>query len=399
MNSDEKRFEDFVGDVRFDDAIDTEHRDRLEQELLGALAKRAPRQIRIRRTIMKTNLGKVAAAAAVIVVATTGVFLFDHFTRPAWAIDEAIDALRKFNGIHFSGTMLDEQGNEISVEAWARANSEQTAADSLRLEADTGQIDIVWEHRRYEYDPQIQTVKVTEGYGPAMDPWPGARFLESLRELVMDWDERYGKDPATGRDRVFVTCSHPAAPDPRSWQFEFDVESKLLVSMKQWENMTRQGPPGFNVKSIKYFDDLPDELFGFEIPEGAQVIEKHPFMDKLQDPNTGMLVGNMANEQACEEIAKRHWQAVIDHDWNTVALLRPIASAEDWRLKYSRNLEEIVEIGKPYEEEGCASGKIVPCTIRFKGSTPIRINMLVMLRDIDGQRSCVIGTTWPSESE
>ncbi|MHC4664512.1 MAG: LolA family protein [Planctomycetota bacterium] len=399
MKDNERQFEDFVARIKFDDTADPNHRDRLERDLLSALKKGTARQGVIWRTIMKSQITKVAGAAAVILIAVLAIPITDKLAAPAWAIDQTIDALSKFNAIHFSGTVVDEHGNETTFEAWARADSEQTAADCLRMETTMGKVQVVWQNRGYEYDPQTQIVYVTESCGPPISPWLGARLLEFLKEFTIDWDERYGKDAATGRERVFVTCSHPAAPDPRSWWFEFDVESKLPVSLKQWENMTRQGPPKWYARSITYLEDLPDELFDFKIPESAEVVAKNPMLiNELGDPNTGMLVGDMTEQEACEEIVRRYWSAVIEGKWEIVALLHPTASAESWRRKYSRSPEELVETGTPYQEEGCSLARIVPCTLRFAGSAATKIYVVVLLRQIDGEHSCVIARTCPSGS-
>ncbi len=347
------------------------------------------------RIIMKSKITKLATAAVIIIGLGMAVHLIDKATTPAWAIEQTIDLLRKFNGMHFTGTMLNEEGKEVSFEAWARANEEQTASNHLRLEIGSGEVDVVSGDRRYEYDPATQTVKITEGYGQAIGIWFGTDFFESLKEIVLDWNQTYGKDPGTDRDRVYVTCSHPAAPDPRSFWFEFDVESKLPVSFKQWENMTREVTPSFYAKSIKYLDDLPDEMFHFEIPEGARTVpalaERN---NKLQNPNFGMSLGNMTEEQACVKITGRYWQAVIEQNWQTVAKLHPTSTAEQWKNRYSGgNFEEIVEIKEQYQEDGCT---IVPCTIRFDSNVTRTINTTVIFREIDGQLSCVIASTWGS---
>ncbi|MHC4574122.1 MAG: hypothetical protein ACYS76_08320 [Planctomycetota bacterium] len=358
--------------------------------------KSAVTQPNVWRIVMKSRITKLATVAAMILIVVLGITFLDKAVAPAWAIEQTIDLLRKFNGMHITGTMLNEEGKEMSFEAWARANEDQTASNHLRLVTRTGEIDVVSGDRRYEYDPATQTVKVTEGYGQAIGIWFGADFFESLKTIVLDWNETYGKDPATDRDRVFVTCSHPAAPDPRSFWFEFDVESKLPISFKQWENMAREGTPSFYAKSIKYLDDLPDEMFQFEIPEGARTVpalaERN---NKLQDPNSGMLLGNMTEEQACVEITRRYWQAVIEQDWQTVAILCPISTAEEWENKYNgSNFEEIVEIKESCQEDGCT---IVPCTIRFDGYVTRTINTTVIFRTIDGQQSCVIANTWSQD--
>ena len=56
--------------------------------------------------------------------------------------------------------------------------------------------------------------------------------------------------------------------------------------------------------------------------------------------------------------------------------------------------EEIVEIGEPYQEDGCTLGKIVSCTLKFDNNLTRTVNMVVLFRDIDGQNSCVIAGTW-----
>jgi len=359
-------------------------------------AKSAALQPNIWRIIMKKPITKMAAVAAVILIIVFGVTFLDKAVTPAWAIEQTIELLRKFNGMHVTGTMLNEEGKEVSFEAWARANDEQTASNHLRLETETGDIDVVSGHKRYEYDPATQTVKITEGYGQAIGIWFGADFFESLKKIVLDWNETYGKDSATNRGRVFVTCSHPAAPDPRSFWFEFDAESKLPISFKQWENMAREGAPSFYVKSITYLDDLPDEMFHFEIPEGARTVPALAERNsKLQDPNFGMLLGNMTEEQACVEITRRYWQAVIEQDWQTVAILCPISTDEEWENKYSgSNLEKIAEIKEPYQEDGCT---IVPCSIRFDSNVTRTINTTVIFREISDQQSCVIANTWSQD--
>ncbi|MFC1676945.1 outer membrane lipoprotein carrier protein LolA [Planctomycetota bacterium] len=350
----------------------------------------------IRTKIMKSKITKLATAAAIILAVVLSVTVLDKTTAPVWAIEETIEILEDFNAIHFLGTTLDKDNREVGLEGWARANEEQTASNHLRLETATGQIVVVVETTSYRYDPNTNVVHITEGYVAAIKPWIGAEFLESLNGFVLDWEETYGKDPATNRDRVFVTCSHPAAPGPRSWWFEFDIESKLLVSFKQWENMTREGTPNFNIKSITFFEDLPDELFDFEIPEGAEIVDAtSERINKLLEQNAGMLVENMTEEQACKEIARRYWQAVIDQNWQAVAMLRPIATAEDWKNKYSSSIfEEIIEIGEPYHEDGCKLGKIVSCTIRFDNNVTRTVNMIILFKEVESQKSCIIAGTW-----
>ena len=103
----------------------------------------------------------------------------------------------------------------------------------------------------------------------------------------------------------------------------------------------------------------------------------------------------MTEEEACVEITRRYWQAVIEQDWQTVATLCPISTAKQWEDKYNgSNFEEIVEIKEPHQEDGCT---IAPCTIRFNSNVTKTMNTTVIFRIIDSQKSCVIANTWSQD--
>ncbi|MHC4890163.1 MAG: hypothetical protein ACYTEO_11955, partial [Planctomycetota bacterium] len=73
MNNDERQFENFVNDIKFDDTPDHNHRDTLEQDLLRAKAKQRPRQIWTWRTVMEKRIIKYAAAAVIAAIVLGGI--------------------------------------------------------------------------------------------------------------------------------------------------------------------------------------------------------------------------------------------------------------------------------------------------------------------------------------
>ncbi|MHC4632763.1 MAG: hypothetical protein ACYS9C_16070, partial [Planctomycetota bacterium] len=79
MTPNEKQFENFVSNINFDDTPDPGHRNKLEQNLLRALAKQTRRKdspLKIWRTIMKSRMTKLTAAAVIIIAVLIGL----HFT-------------------------------------------------------------------------------------------------------------------------------------------------------------------------------------------------------------------------------------------------------------------------------------------------------------------------------
>ena len=284
MNRNGQQFEDFVRQIKFDDTPDPVHRNKLEQDLLAAMAKQ-PRQIKIWRTIMKSRITKLATAAAIILIAALGITLLSKSTTPAWAIEDTIAAIGQFDAIYVSGLIEashqdfnDGQDlvlpgdNGIKFELWANADEQRTSSKDVRLQIADGVVMAVQNEVTYTYDPNSNTVSVEPGRHVKIRPWLSAGFFESIEKINENWQVIYGKDPATGRDLAFVTCSY--SPECKSWWFEFDLESDLPVRFKQWHNMRREGTPAYDIQRIVYFEELPDKLFEFEIPEGATVIEK-----------------------------------------------------------------------------------------------------------------------------
>jgi outer membrane lipoprotein-sorting protein len=285
MNDNEKKFKEFVGNIKLDDTPDPEHRDKLEQKLLCVMAKQ-PRQLKIWRIIMKSQITKLATAAVIIVSVVLSVTILNNSTSTAWAIEQSIAAVSQYKAVIAEGLDSERTWRENgSVEqrpfkSWAVANEEQTMIEKYRHEVDGIPIITTNGQKTWRYDRQTNTVRVENRPYIASECWFGGSFLEQLKEardkwILTKWEVAYGKDLSTGKERAFLTFSMPEGPpSPRSLRFEFDVESKLLVSFKQWENPNWEGPANLVVEKITYYENLPDGLFEFEIPEGATVIEE-----------------------------------------------------------------------------------------------------------------------------
>jgi outer membrane lipoprotein-sorting protein len=235
------------------------------------------------RIIMKSPQTKIAAAGVLIVACLTGALMFSRTSSVAWAIEQSIEVLSKYKAVLVEGSesFLDEDGNlqMRNMKTWAVANEDQTKVEKERHEVDGVPTIITNGRQTWRYDRQTNAVIKNLPYGTP-EHWIGSRFFEQLRAfdesgVITHWDVTYGKEPATGKQRAFLAIAwlDKRYNGPRSMWFEFDVESKLVVSMRQWENAKWEGPPRIVSEKITYYESLPDGLFEFEIPEGATVIE------------------------------------------------------------------------------------------------------------------------------
>ena len=287
MKDGEKEFEDFVGQIEFDDTPDPSHRDKLEQDLLAALATR-PREkeepLQIWRIIMKTKITKLATAALIILAVAVSITIFNHSASSAWAIEQSIEVLSTYKAILVEGSecTFEKDGGlqQRCFKWWGVANEDQTMVKKVRMEVDGVAIITTNGQKTWRYDPQTNTVIKNRPYGTP-ECWLGSQFLEQLKDfrdsgVINRWEITYGKDPATGKQRAFLKIAwlEERYNGPRSLWIEVDMESKLLVSAKQWENANWEGPARMVAEKITYHENLPDDLFDFEIPQGAKVIEE-----------------------------------------------------------------------------------------------------------------------------
>ena len=117
MTANEKQFENFVRQIKFDDAPDPSHRDKLEQELLAALAKQTRQKehspLAIWRTIMKNRIAKLATAAAIILIAVLSITFLNKSTTTAYAIEQTIEAMDKATTVHMF--CRDWDGEEMEI--------------------------------------------------------------------------------------------------------------------------------------------------------------------------------------------------------------------------------------------------------------------------------------------
>ncbi|MEA3226112.1 MAG: hypothetical protein U9Q07_09190 [Planctomycetota bacterium] len=269
--------------------INSDADEKVFEDVLGArqeTAENVPAVPEIWRIIMKSPLTKIAAAVILIVACLIGVFMFNRTSGVAWAIEQSIEALSKYNAVVVEGldserTWREDGGTERKpFKSWAVANKDQTMVEKYRHETEGIPIITTNGQKTWRYDLQTNTVRIENQPYRASECWFGSRFLEQLkafRESVVftHWQESYGKDPSTGKQRISLKIAWLTERfnGPRSMVIEFDVENKLLVSFRQWENAKWEGPATLVAEKITYYESLPDELFEFEIPDGATVIE------------------------------------------------------------------------------------------------------------------------------
>lgn len=286
------------------------------------------------RQIMKSKTTRYAAAAIITVAVLIGLNVFT--ATPAWALDQTIEALRDITGIYFCGTTNYSGRPQESFKIWVRPNSMDASisGDFKLLEGDN-HISVASEKQNMTYvytqDPGRDVVYITKGLNRHCQPFPTSNLFRQLKDGAKNWKERYGKDPETGRDSVFVTCEGFAVNTARYWQFEFDLETKYPVRASVWFTSDYSGQPHFDFTTITYNPDMPDDLFAFKIPPDAQVVDCDRIRQLIDEgPGCGIDVSNLSIEDACRKTAQAYWQAVAEKNVQAIQHIRPLAVGGQW---------------------------------------------------------------------
>jgi len=278
-----------VSRLDIDTTPNPDHRDSLRRQMLSVFQqtqKTPPHHTSwqtIRRIIMKSKITKLATAAMIILIAVLGITLLDNAATPAWAIEQTVEALENIETLVITGT---DSPESIPFKFWIKFTDTNSDSFDLRYETEK-QIVVVrgtraWAYRHYANTVKIyENVKDSEGmmrdlrfwYKIAqLTPWITGKVFAILKAFADDWQESYRRDEQTGQERVFVTCSYK--PLSSSFWFVCDVDTKLIREGKYWRNTNRQGPPVCHAISFAYNEQISDEIFDFQIPEGAKVIDR-----------------------------------------------------------------------------------------------------------------------------
>ena len=346
---------------------------------------------------MMSRAGKLTTAA--IVAGVVLFALFDSFTQPAWALADAIEALKDFQAVHVVGAF---PGG--TAEIWIRANEDKTHSTDVVVRGSHGAITWTRDGSTYHYEPGENTVYFEHALTIGMAQWLGPGLLEMLSTTENAKVVR-GKDPATGRDRVMLMCSLIDVHGAQSWVIEFDAASKLPVAMKQWQNLDRSGPPTFDAFKIVYYEDLPDNVFDVRIPGDAKRVEKplqipDETVGALSDPQHGISAQGMTQQEAAEKAVRVLYQAVIDQDMARLKNICPLC--RNWGDEFLRKIifkpdkedriVEILEIGQIGKTGQSPLGPIatVPTTVRLKNGKKAQQQMIVQFRQFGNTTSCVV---------
>jgi hypothetical protein len=349
------------------------------------------------RSVMTSRFGRYAAAAGAAAMVVFA--LFYTFNEPAFALADAIAALKNYQAVHVVGAL---PGG--TAEIWMRADASGTHSSEVVVRFGHGAVAWTQDGATYYYEPGQNTVYFEDALTIGLSQWLGPELLDVL-STARNAKVVHGKDPATGRDRVTVLCSLVDVNGALSFAIEFDRDSKLPVAIRQWPNLDRSGPPSFDAFRIVYYEELPDSVFDVRVPADAKRVEKplqisDTAAGALANPSDGMAVDGLTQQEAAERVVRTLYQAIIDQDLDRLKSVCPLCrnlGDEFLRaiiLKPGKDtrIVEIVEIGRIVKSGRSTLGPIaaIPATLRLQNGRKVEEKMIVQFRQFGDRLSCVV---------
>ena len=161
-----------------------------------------------------------------------------------------------------------------------------------------------------------------------------------------------------------------------------------------------------SIEQIRYNEPVPDRLLHFRCPDDAVI--KPEGWGNIDDPNYGIAVAGLSEQQACVRILTDLFAAVNAADLNRLRNADPlcgharrsgsgrwpsIRASEAPGMTLTPGLAGY-EIGSLYRDKACPLGVLVPCVLTDHKGGRFAATFIVRFRRIEGRESCVVVFTW-----
>jgi hypothetical protein len=339
------------------------------------------------RIIMKSPITKLSTAAVIIVCIALAIPLMEKIVTPADSVEQTLEAMQDLRTMYM--VCKDWGGNEF--EMWIELNPDTGIPEFCRSYWPKSKVlNISRPDTSYQFSERANQVQINSGKLYHMDLAPAKVFEQLLLASQQDPDSVvifHEYDQQSVKSLIVVIWRGYK----QSYKIHIDPETKLPVRMQGLEN-NQLGAVIKDIEQIEFNIDLPEDIFDFEIPEGASIIDHDRNFELLNDPQYGISTEGMTEQQAAENIATEYWSALINMDESTARIVAPVSP----QMADGSLLAELVEVGRLYIQPGCGIGKLIPCRIRYKDGSLMEWKLIIRTRNIDGFPSCVIVGSYAS---
>jgi outer membrane lipoprotein-sorting protein len=261
MNDNEKKLEQYLKGIDFDDAPDSTHRDLLEKKLLLNFSAPSSRPNIKWRTIMQSKITQKAIAAIVIIAALVLV-VFPSGSSIAWA--DVVEQINNYTRYKCRQRVVREKGPELPTMDVYHLNLSQRRQETVS--GDIHIIDMRGEDAiTVELKPSEMTATVTKlvGFGPRKDP----HIIAMVKKFDQKSTERLGTKEVNGKTLQGFRHSPNKGNEFTVW---VDPKTKLPVEIELKHLKSPFGQTLF-LDEFEFDFELDESAFSTEIPAGYEI--------------------------------------------------------------------------------------------------------------------------------
>lgn len=336
------------------------------------------------RTIMKSRIIKLTAAAVIIIAVAISVTILDKSVTPAYAIEQTIEANR---GLWFIHLKCEPSTHGHVDEIWAQFddNRQLTNLRMIYLNTVDGPKDIVWHEGKAEVwfkaKKRIVVVRkkdILAGLKMSYESFDPKRIVEELYQAQGSENVQIKiQESSAEGEPIIITMMKKA--DLRI-VYMVDPETKLL---QQEESYKLKDGEYIFLGRIRYLDyNNPADSEIFVLKPAAAVIR---FDQTAHD--IGLAKGDMSDEESAVKLVRQFVEAAIAQDYTKASKLLANIPA-GWVEEQPYQQEQVVRlisVGKPKlnAETGSLS---VPCQVEVEkdGQTSVQ-SIVFCVQQVYGQ--------------
>lgn len=386
-------------DVRIDTETDRRilsdamrHLEKLKQR------KSAERQPNIWRSIMRSRMTKLAAAAVIVIAVVLSINVCDRSINAAYALEQTIEANHTIKTIHLR-EFLCEDGDETGefVDCWIKYNDAGLVSNVRQnFHGDVGEDDdnlrfTVWNEGvcKTWYPLKRRSVVIVIRESNAEEYWQDfANKYDPKLILQRLYDEQEDgvtelriEGPSQSNDSIYVEAINSV--DKTRLKLIVDSETKLVKQFSIYGLCGREDELDFRVEFLVYNQPIDPSVFELSgIPDDALVVNRIGQF-------AGLERGGLTDEEIAVKVVRECLEATIAQNYNQVIRLMEGAPGDSFEKfveeEFGAKLSRVISIGQPEPHDIWSIILCVPCEIEVENEERGKwvVNIIATAKPID----------------
>lgn len=327
------------------DTTSSEMDQRVLKDALSALAESQKTTTPTRRTIMKSPITKLAAAAVIIIAVMMSIHLWDKSTPSAYAFEQTIEAMQGKRSFHIQTYWGLLPKDEFWAEFDENGKLLRYRQEEEGKQGTEGSIVTLWEDNiRFKYYPKpdniclITNTRDTESVLEEFDPETAVQ--EVYKQVAEGKATIEIEEPSTDEGQITITVIYTDRFARQVLLVDPDTKFVIRTDTYYWDNEEGQ-EFSKGIEVLEYNQLIDANIFSLDFPEDTITIDQ-------VSQEVGMAQGDMGDQEVASKIVRESLRAWAVGDYVKAGKLFGGAPPELFTERYVHlQPVSIISIGRP----------------------------------------------------